>query len=312
MASNQQQLKGWGCLFILGGIGIWGLYFLLTGMVGGGTSNEKWGFLGIGAFCVLLGIVLLSLPGRKRGLFAQCPHCHAKCQVLCSKCGGWNLDLIFQQGQPDLDHVVGFRCGTGPRVIGGCGATMDAVTCPKCQREIPVPKLRVKVPSGGDGSAGCFLIGLVICVAYVGYSYMQARNRAARLSSPPPPPAKAVAQTGGKSQPKTAGGLSVKTPSMTNAPEVTNSEAVANDPVTANAPPVTGTVKALLGRRITIDLGKRDSIKVGTILEVEGASATELRVDRVYPRQCGAVRVRESDPLPAKGDRVHIKSQQQP
>jgi len=68
----------------------------------------------------------------------------------------------------------------------------------------------------------------------------------------------------------------------------------------------------VLGQRITLDLGRRDNIKVGAIFEVEGPAATELRVAAVYPRQCAAVRVRETDPLPAKGDRVHVKSQQQP
>lgn len=313
MASNQQQLKGWGCLFILGGIGILGLYFLLTGMVGGGNTSEKWGFLGIGASCLLLGLVLLSLPGRKRGMFAQCPHCHAKCQIICSKCGGWNLDLVFQQGHPDGDHVVGFKCGTGPRVIGGCGATMDAVTCPKCHREVPVQKLGVQQHGGGSSSTGCFLTGLAGCAALVLISqYLQKRDVARRAL---PPPVKAVSQTGVKSRAKTGGSLSAQNPPATNAPAVTHDEAIPSAKVTPNALAVTqalsptGTVKALLGKRITIDLGKRNNIKVGTILEVEGPAATELKVEAVYPRQCAAVRVRATDPLPAKGDRVHVKSQ---
>ena len=317
MASNQQQIKGWGCLFILGGIGIWVLFFLLTWLVGGGgSSGEKWGFLGIGAFCVLLGLVLLALPGPKHGVFAQCPHCHAKCQILCSKCGGWNLDLVFQQGQPDLDHVAGFICGTGPKVIGGCGATMDAVTCPKCQRVVPVSKLRVSVPSGGNSSRGCGLIALVICVAYLAFSYMQTRHRVLRRISPPPPAKQAAFQAELKSQRKTIGSLSPKASPVTNAPVTSNDETVTrveeviNAPVVAETPLLTGAVKARLGGRITIDLGRRDKIKVGIILEVEGPSATELKVDAVYPSQCAAVRVRETDPLPALGDRVHVKSQQ--
>ena len=149
-------------------------------------------------------------------------------------------------------------------------------------------------------------------------------------NSSPLRPTKAVSQTGVKPQPKAGGRLSAKRPPVTKAPAVTSTEVVTNTPVdteteattnaemttnapvAAEAPLLTGTGKAVLGEWITLDLGRRDNIKVGAIVEVEGPAATELRVATVYPRQCAAVRVRETDPLPAKGDRVHVKSQQQP
>jgi hypothetical protein len=162
MAYDFGQIKKWGCLYALGCIGFSSfIAFIMSSMTNKQPAN-KWIFLGITVGCIIWIIKRYSSPVRTGGCSAQCPHCQSTYEICCGNCGGVNLDPVFEGEKPDMDHIVGLKCGTGPRLEGGCGFSMDAVTCPQCNEEVPVRELKVKLQRRSlRGCWGCLLAALV-------------------------------------------------------------------------------------------------------------------------------------------------------
>lgn len=176
MADNFSSIKKWGCLYILCCIGLSSfIAFIFTSMANNSPAN-KWIFLIITIGCIIWAIKRYSSSAQKGVCTAKCPYCKSIYEICCGKCGGLNLSPVFMDDQIDMYHIVGLKCGTGPRLEGGCGFSMGAVTCPQCKNEIPISEIEIEYQRHDGKSCGCLIVALVVVVGFIlllmTYSYL--------------------------------------------------------------------------------------------------------------------------------------------